>query len=133
MFTRSNSASNITSQPQTSFDKTSKIHSFASYTKREFLTEKKVRGVPEVSGIDWYKINPEKFKNNWKTIQPPKFDSVAKKNLSRYDRDCPLWYTQLSYNPKATDNSVKSNLNFDAQTNRKDNEVRSSYPMRIAL
>lgn len=58
MLTRSNSTNSITGGSRDSFAKTSKIHAFGSYTKREFLTEKKVKGVPEVSGIDWYKINP---------------------------------------------------------------------------
>ena len=51
-----------------SLDKKDKIHSFTSYSKRQFLTEKKVKGVPETSGQDWYKVNPQKFKSNWKTI-----------------------------------------------------------------
>ena len=90
-----------------------RTHSFASYTKRNFLGEKKVRGAPEVSGIDWYKINPEKFKSNWKTIEQPKFDTLPKKHLNRYDRDCPHWFTQLSYNPKKQDKSIKSHLVFE--------------------
>lgn len=101
--------------------KTHRVHSFASYTRREFLTEKQTRGAPEVSGIDSFKINPEKFKSQWKTVSAPKFDQVAKKTLSRYDRDCPHWFTQLAYNVKNTDKSVKSHLDFQSQTFRKTN------------
>ena len=96
-----------------------KVHSFASYTRRQFLTEKQVRGAPEVSGIESFKINPEKFKSQWKTVNAPQFDKVANKTLSRYDRDCPHWFTQLSYNVKNGQNSVKSHLDFQTQTFRK--------------
>ena len=41
-----------------SLDKKDKIHSFASYSKRQFLTEKDMKRAPEVSGQDWYKVNP---------------------------------------------------------------------------
>ncbi len=58
---------------------------------------------------------------------------MAKKVLSRYDRDCPHWFTQLSYNVKNNKRSIKSQLAFEAQTDRKLNEVKSSYPLRIAM
>lgn len=43
--TRSNSVKTVEGSTDP-LSKTSKIHSFGSYTKREFLTDKKVRGVP---------------------------------------------------------------------------------------
>jgi len=89
--------------------------------------------MPEVSGIDWYKINPEKLRGHWKTVNPPKFEVVSKKSLSRYDRDCPHWYTQLTYNVKNNEKTAKNNIIFGTQTSRKGNEVKSTYPMRIAL
>ena len=58
---------------------------------------------------------------------------MAKKKLSRYDRDCPHWFTQLAYNVKNGAKSVKSHLNFQAQTERKENHVKSSYPIRLAV
>lgn len=39
-------------------NKMHRTHSFASYTKREFLTERKVRGAPEESGIEAFRVNP---------------------------------------------------------------------------
>lgn len=62
ILTRSNSLGAISqSSARTEKDhllKLNKVHSFASYTKRDFLPEKEVRGAPEVSGIDSFKINP---------------------------------------------------------------------------
>ena len=64
-----NSTGDFSSRPQTiSLDKKDKIHAFESYPKRQFLTDKKVKQAPEVSGQEWFKVNPEKFKSNWKTI-----------------------------------------------------------------
>lgn len=58
---------------------------------------------------------------------------MAKKKLNRYDRDCPHWFTQLAYNVKNNTKSVKSQLNFNAQTERKENIVKSNYPIRLAI
>ena len=98
--------------------KLNKVHSFASYTKRDFLPEREVRGAPEVSGIESFKINPEKFKSNWKVVGAPKFEQMADKHLSRYDRDCPHWFTQLAYNPRDK-KSGQGHLDFQTQTIRK--------------
>lgn len=113
--------------------KLNKVHSFASYTRRDFLSEKNVQGAPQVSGIDCFKINPEKFKSHWKVVGPPKFQKMTEKHLSRYDRDCPHWFTQLAYNVKDNKKSVKSHLDFETQTLRKQNLVKSSYPIRLAI
>jgi hypothetical protein len=66
-------------------------------------------------------------------VQPPKFEAVAGKHLSRYDRDCPQWFTKLAYSVKDNGRSARSQLNFEAQTLRKDNLVRSAYPIRLAI
>jgi hypothetical protein len=34
-----------------------KAHAFGSYTKREFLSDRQVRGAPEVSGMDWHRVD----------------------------------------------------------------------------
>jgi len=57
------------------------------------------------------------FKSHWKTVKPPKFEEMAKKKLSRYDRDCPHWFTQLAYNVKGE--KAKGSLDFERHTARK--------------
>ena len=56
-------------------NQTHKVHSFNSYTNRDFLSEKKLSkaGAPPLSGIEAFKVPAEKFKGGWKVIQPPKF------------------------------------------------------------
>jgi len=58
---------------------------------------------------------------------------MAKKKLSRYDRDCPPWYTQLAYNAKSQNKAMKGHTDFDTQTGRKENIVKSEYPIRLAI
>lgn len=54
LLTRSNSLGGLSQtnyNPPDPLEKLNKVHSFASYTQRDFLSYKKVRGAPELSGI----------------------------------------------------------------------------------
>lgn len=113
-----------------SFDKKEKVHSFGSYTGRDFLTHNRVKGAPETSGADWYKVDPEKFKGHWKTVRGVSLKGVNH-CLTKYDRDCPHWFTTLNYNVKRE--KEKGQVTFNKQTPRMDNTVQSAYPIRLAI
>lgn len=83
-------------------NKTKSVHSFDSYTKRNFLSEKNLikKGAPPFSGSEAHTVPQEKFKGSWKVVNPVKFGTMPNKHLSRYDRDCDSWNTKLQYEPK---------------------------------
>lgn len=85
-----------------SLNKKKSIHSFDSYTDRDFLSEKKLlkKGAPHYSGMNHFTIPQEKYKSNWNVVSPVKLSTVPNKTLNRYDRDCAPWYPQLEYKPK---------------------------------
>jgi hypothetical protein len=70
-----------------------------------------------------------------KTKGEKRFYLYREKIATRHDRVDKQWHTFLDYdaNPHKIKPRISQTITIDQTTDRKDNEVHSSYPIRLSL